>query len=274
MSVEYRKNRKKWGYRFYLRGKCFTRYVWETKTEAKAAERVARIEAEKTPALQPTALATASGAYLIASAERGRSKHRLDSLHYMFAAHIIPHFGEATPTTDLTPKDVENFISALKAKGLKNTSVKRIIVDLKAMYNWAMEPREDDGPGLAEKNPVTRKVAKLIGNTKPVKAPINPRWFDIASQSIKNRRDRRWFDVTRYLGMRKDESNGLQWSDINWQAGKVRIPGTKTDESEAWLPVAPAVLKTLRDLYDSADRDPSSPYIFPGRASTTKGKKV
>ena len=38
MSVEYRKDRKKWGYRFYLRGQCFKRYAWETKTEAKEAE--------------------------------------------------------------------------------------------------------------------------------------------------------------------------------------------------------------------------------------------
>jgi integrase len=74
--------------------------------------------------------------------------------------------------------------------------------------------------------------------------------------------------------MRKDESNRLQWSDINWNAGKVRIPGTKTEESEAWLPVAPAALKTLRELYESEDRDQNSPYVFPGRSAQTKGKKI
>src|SRR5215471_15595764 len=154
MSVEYRKNRSKWGYRFYLRGKCFARFAWETKTEAKAAERIARTEAENAPTLQPTALATASGAYLVASAERGRSQYRLDALHYMFKAHIIPHFGEATLISDITPKDVENFIAALKRKGLKNNSVKHVIIDLNAMYNWALEPCEDGGPGLVEENPV------------------------------------------------------------------------------------------------------------------------
>jgi hypothetical protein len=41
-----------------------------------------------------------------------------------------------------------------------------------------------------------------------------------------------WFDVTRYLGMRKDESNRVQWFDINWKLRKVRIPGTKTDDAE------------------------------------------
>src|SRR5262249_6838125 len=74
--------------------------------------------------------------------------------------------------------------------------------------------------------------------------------------------------------MRKDESNRLQWSDINWRAPKVRIPGTKTDEAEVWLPVAPVALKTLKELYESADRDPNSPYVFPGRSSQTKGRKI
>jgi hypothetical protein len=99
MSVEYRKDRKKWGYRFYLAGQCYTRHAWDTKTEAKEAEREARTEAKKSPALQPTALATASGAYLIASAELGRSKWRIDGLNYTFKAHIIPHFqGAHHPT--------------------------------------------------------------------------------------------------------------------------------------------------------------------------------
>jgi len=69
MSVEYRKDPKKWGYRFYLRGQCFRKYAWHAKTEAKQAEQQAQVDARNNPALQPTALATAAGAYLIASAE-------------------------------------------------------------------------------------------------------------------------------------------------------------------------------------------------------------
>jgi integrase len=139
-----------------------------------------------------------------------------------------------------------------------------------------MEPQEDGGPGLLDRDPVTKpkKISKLIGSTRVVKKAMNPRWFDIAAASIENKRDRAWFDVTRYLGMRKDESNRLQWTDIDWRAGKVRIPGTKTEEAEAWLPVAPAALKTLRDLYESKDRDLNSPYVFPGRSAQTKGKKI
>jgi hypothetical protein len=140
MSVEYREDRKKWGYRFYQAGKCFKKYAWDTKTEAKQAEQAAQVDARKNPALQPTAMATASGAYLIASAERGRSRWRVDGLNYTFKAHIVPHFCESTLLTDITPKAVEGFIAALKRKGLKNKTVKNVITDLRGMFNWAMEP--------------------------------------------------------------------------------------------------------------------------------------
>jgi integrase len=180
--------------------------------------------------------------------------------------------------SDITPGDVKNFVRALKRKKfrgekLKNKTVKNIITDLNAMYNWAMEPMDEGGPGLVDKNPVTKGARKLVGNTRAVKAPINPRWFDIAASAIENKQDRAWFDVTRYLGMRKDESNRLQWPDINWNAGKVRIPGTKTYEAEQWLPVAPAALKTLRELFESPDREQSSPYVFPAGARRPKARK-
>ena len=64
------------------------------------------------------------------------------------------------------------------------------------------------------------------------------------------------------------------WTHIDWRAGKVRIPGTKTEESDAWLPVAPAVLRTLRELYESENRNPASPYVFPSRSAQTRGKKI
>ena len=63
----------------------------------------------KSPTLQPHGLVTASGACLIASAERGPSQWRLDGLNYTFKAHIVSYFGAATLITDITPKMVENF---------------------------------------------------------------------------------------------------------------------------------------------------------------------
>jgi integrase len=270
MAVEYRKNRRKWGYRFHYLGNRFERFVWRTKGEAREAERARRVELKNNPPAPPTALVMAGNAYIAASAERGRSQWRLDGLGYVLAKHIYPFFGSLTLLCNIKPDNVEKFIRSLKAKRLKNKTIKNIITDLRALYNWAME----DEVRLATRNPVTKEKFALIGSTRFVKPPLNPKDFDTASQAIEDKRDRAWFDVTRFTGMRKDEANRLQWLDVNWDLARIRIPGTKTEESEVWLPLAPAALETLRALYDSEDRDPNCEYVFPGRSARTKGKKI
>ena len=56
MPTEYRKDRKKWGYRFYLQGKPYKRYAWDTKAEAKKAERDHIRYLEENPPPPPEAL--------------------------------------------------------------------------------------------------------------------------------------------------------------------------------------------------------------------------
>jgi len=270
MAVEYRKERGKWGYRFYLRGKCFKKYGWETKGEARKAEREARVELEKHPPLPPTALASIVAAYLVDSAEKGRSMWRLDGLRYSYKKHILPYFGEAKLIGDITPDDVNKLIRALKQKGLKGKTIWHVIVNLRSALNWATKKPHQ----FLRENPVTGADSSLIGSTKSVKPPLDPRTVDRAAGFIENKLDRAWFDVTRFTGMRKDECNRLQWTDINWQRAEIHIPGTKTEESDSWLPLGDVALKTLRELCDGKDRDPACPWIFPGRSYQTKGQKI
>jgi integrase len=270
MAVEYRKERGKWGYRFYLHGECFKRYAWDTKTEARQAEREARVELEKHPPLPPTALASIIAAYLLDSAENGRSMWRLDGLRYSYQKHILPHFGEAKPVADITADDVNKLIRGLKQKGLKGKTIWHVIVNLKSALNWATKKPHH----FLRENPVSGADLSLIGSTKSVKPSLDPRRVDRAAGFIENKHDRAWFDVTRFTGMRKDECNRLQWTDINWRLAEIHIPGTKTEESDNWLPLGDVVLNTLRELYESKDRDPACPWVFPGRSYQTKGRKI
>ena len=64
---------------------------------------------------------------------------RRAQLYFQGAYHAA--FRRGALITDITPQNVENFIAALKRKGLKNKTVKNIITDFRAMFNWAMEPR-------------------------------------------------------------------------------------------------------------------------------------
>ena len=94
------------------------------RAEAARAERETRVELAKNPPLPPTALSSVVAAYLIESAERGRSMWRLDGLRLSMKNHILPFFGEATSIAAITSERVEKFITALKRKGLKGKSVK------------------------------------------------------------------------------------------------------------------------------------------------------
>jgi hypothetical protein len=76
MSVEFRKNRKKWGYRFFLHGRTWKRYAWDTHEEAKNAEAAARTELLNNPPIRTDSLGNVAALYLIDSAEQGRSKWR------------------------------------------------------------------------------------------------------------------------------------------------------------------------------------------------------
>ena len=264
--VEQKSGRKKWGYRFYLHGRCFKKYVWHTKAEAAAAEREARVELKNNPPLPVTALGSIAAAYLVELAESGKSKWRIHGVSHSLENHILPHFGAATPVAAISSEDVEKLINVVKRKGLKPISTKQVLSDARACFNWAKRKK------FLRDNPVSTADLSLIGSTKVIKPPLDLDAVERAAQSIENESDRGWFDVTRFTGMRKDETNRLQWSDINFESGMIHITGTKTEDSDAWLPLAPALLETLKPLYEK--RKPGVPWVFPGRRGRSKDKKV
>lgn len=110
MSIEYRKERKKWGYRVYRAGHSYKKYGWATKTEARQAEADFLAELKSRPPIPKNGLAQVVSAYLVESARKGRSQWRLDGLRYNFSKWTLPHFGENTLITVIRPKDVEEFI--------------------------------------------------------------------------------------------------------------------------------------------------------------------
>src|SRR6266545_973865 len=102
MSTEYRKNRKKWGYRFFLHGNTWKRYAWDTLEEAKNAEATHRTELLSNPPIRTDSLGNVAALYLIDSAERGRSKWRIEALRLNLNAFILPFFKAETPIGVIT----------------------------------------------------------------------------------------------------------------------------------------------------------------------------
>ncbi len=264
-GIEYRAERDRWGYRVCLQGRTYKRYVWATREEAKAALIELKTEVAsrpKTPELPPTALITVVSAYLVESAEKGRSGWRIDGMRWNFDKIIIPFFGAATPIGSITSDQVQKLVIQ-RERNVKPKTVWHDVTNLRALLNWAIEKN------LLVKNPVDALDTSIIGSTKPKKAPLNLPAVERAAESIENPADRAYFDFLRFSGLRKDEANRLRWEDINFDEGYFHCRGTKTDESDAYLPLAPALIESLKKHKAGSMSD----YVFAGRSAQTKGKK-
>ena len=123
MSTEYRKERKKWGYRVSLHGSTWKKYAWDTELEARNAEAAHRTELLKNPPIRTDALGNVAALYLVDSAENGRSKWRLEALRYNLNRFILPFFKAETPMSAITETDIENFIKHHKRRKVKNRTI-------------------------------------------------------------------------------------------------------------------------------------------------------
>jgi integrase len=272
MAAERKRKRGTWGYRFSQAGRCYKSYGFPTRAEAKEAEIQFRANLKDNPPLPPTALINVISAYLIDSVERGHSEWRVEGLRLSLRKHVLPYFGDAKLITDIEFEEIEKLVIKLKRSGaLKPKSIWHVVANLRSTLNFAIAKK------LLRENPIdrftSRQLKEIVGSTRSVKPPMDMPAFDKAAESIKNSVDRAWFDVARFTGMRKDECNRLQWKDINFDLAMVHIPGTKTEDSDAWLPLAPVALNTLKELLKQSDPD-KCPWVFPGRSWQTKGKKV
>jgi len=271
MAVEYRKDRKKWGYRFSLAGCSYKQYAWDTKTEAKKAERDRIKELEDNPPSPPTALSNVVSWYLIdsASPELERSRHRLDALNWNMKKFILPHFGEMTLIGDIKTNQVDDFIRQHRKAGRKPKTVKNLFTDLNALFNYAV--KED----LLKVNPAQKANRKLIGNIKPNKDPLNMdeilMMLSVLGDPSVQIKERVYVLFEMTLGARMDEGNRATWSDIRWSTRTIRIQGTKTEESEVTAAIPPMLFDMLVELHGQRE---DSEYIFPGNSPQTKNKKI
>jgi integrase len=253
-----------------------------TREEAKAACREKKKELAskpKGPEGPSTALQTVVHDYLWEAAENGRSEWRTDGVRFNFNGVVIPFFGAATPITEITTGQIRKFVVQRK-RTVKPKTLWHDVTNMRAVFNWACAERElPDGrtlPALLTKNPVDGldhpkgALTKLIGNTKPKKSPLDLGLVDQAAAALTHPADRAYFDFLRFTGLRKDEANRLRWDDLRLEEGYFHCRGTKTDEADAFLPLAQTLIESLKNHKATS----TSEYVFPGRSAQTRGKKI
>jgi integrase len=237
MAIEYRKDRKKWGYRETLRdGKRKWHFRWDTQREAEEAYE----DYQKRAGLPKTALCKAAEAYLAHSLAR-RSRSRYEGIRYNLQKFVIPYFGESSEIGDIAPESIEAFVD-LHIKRVRTTTVWHYVKDIRALFNWCIRKK------LLQKNPVNQADLSLIGKRKTPKPPLDLAAIERGLACLKGR-EKLYALVLALLGLRRDEGNRVQandFTDLGSEGLWLTVKGTKTAGSARTLPVPPVLNESLR----------------------------
>jgi integrase len=127
--------------------------------------------------------------------------------------HINPFLGRRR-LSDLSPLLVQDWLDTLRKGGRKPPTVRNARAVLRAGLTPAVRL------GLLEYNPAMavavpssskREIVPLSLNDLDRMAKVAPKWFGV------------WLLVVFALGLRRGESLGLQWCDIDWNASTIAI---------------------------------------------------
>ncbi|MEW8560616.1 MAG: tyrosine-type recombinase/integrase [Candidatus Thiodiazotropha sp.] len=168
-------------------------------------------------------------------------------------AHLIPEFGEHC-ARDLTPQAIREWIRN-RTGSLK--SIRNDLTPLRAILDLALN---DD---IIDKNPLDKiKVSKLVSRTQAkTDYIVDPFTEDeikavLAAAKEYDPRIRNLLQFAFHTGLRTSELFGLQWGDIDWRNGTVRVQRaiverklkeTKTKAGTRDVILLPVALEALHD---------------------------
>ena len=169
----------------------------------------------------------------------------------------LPEPSRTTVATDLTtstPRDIDAFVAAARARGLSPATVNNTLSLLKEFFDFL---RED---GQMHFQPVIRRRHRLFA---PVRLPKPMAEEDLVQffRVIDSVRDRLLFLLMLRCGLRVSEASALTWLDIDFQSGTIRINNSK-GQVDRIVYFAPDVEQSLQ-LWKR--RRSSEIYLFPAQ---------
>lgn len=164
-------------------------------------------------------------------------------------AHLFDVFGKI-PVKELSPAFIRKWISSLN---LTAKTVRNILIPLRAILEEAIN---DD---ILQRNPLDRVVLTRVLNKQTIKSDYAPDPFDIneISAILSQAKDqaRNLFQFAFFTGLRPSEIIALEWRDIDWVNGLIRIKRavvekqekcTKTEAGERDIMLLPPALEALQ----------------------------
>jgi integrase len=184
----------------------------------------------------------------------------------MLRAYVIPEFG-SWKLTDVHRRDVQEFADALRAQGLSPSTITNIIDPLRIIFRRAI--RRDE---IVVNPTANLELPKIRGRRDRIEPPEKAHELLAALPDD----ERAFWAVALFCGLRRGELRGLQWTNIDYEAGVVRVErswdpvagpiGVKSGAGERAVPMAFVVRRELRHHQERTGRS-GEDLVF-GRTAT------
>ena len=166
-------------------------------------------------------------------------------------SYLLEHFDADTPLRDISEGDAEDFQQHMVKSGRADNTIRKAVGRIRQFFNAAI--RRD----LVRSNPFKILPASVKAN--------HERFFFVTREMIdrilEHCPDQQWrliVVLARYGGLRcPSEVLALQWSDINWEDNRLRVPSPKTERhvggASRTIPLFPELRSELLDAFGVAE---------------------
>jgi len=163
---------------------------------------------------------------------------------------LIGFFGPDKPLNEITLQDANLWREYLNEQGLAESTVNKRCGNAKVFFNVAKKRK------LIAQNPFRELESKSIAN-KSRQYFLERKDADKILEACPDAEWKLLFNLCRYGGLRcPSEILALQWSDVNWQEGRLLIHSPKTERHEGResriIPIFPEIIPHLHAVFDSA----------------------
>ena len=188
--------------------------------------------------------------------------------HYriMLAKHIVPALGELT-VADVERKHILAFQYELREKP---TVANRALEMLVKMFNlaeaWELRPAGKNPCRFVRRYKVQPQHERFL---TPEELHRLGQALDAApAERLASQHGATAIRLLVLTGCRRNEILGLSWEDVDFKAGELRLPDTKTGARV--VPLTPPAAEVLTVL----SRVPGNPWVFPGRKRGTHQRNI
>lgn len=192
--------------------------------------------------------------------------HRsIDTMKLYVELHIIPYFGKMKAIR-VSEADIDDYILHRRNEGASNATINRELSTIKRAYSLGIQKRiVSDRPHISMLKEDNVRQGFFEREQYEAIRKYLPEWVQPVT------------DFAFITGWRKSEILGLQWKQVDFKAGNVRLePGTTKNREARQFPFISelqSVLERQKEIHDELVRKGKiSPWVFPYKRGQKLGE--